>query len=139
MPPNQSWLDRPILGPMSVRQVGRGLREAIIDPIASDEQALYEARHANPVADLAASQNPAYGVPAAIQDAVHNPNNAMMELAGAVPFVKGLRGAYALRKNLAQQGQKGARAGNNAMVGAIGVTGANAYERGKEIAESEGY
>jgi hypothetical protein len=139
MPPNQSWLDRPFLGPMSVRQVGRGLRDALVTPIAQDEQALYEQRHANPVADLVASQHPAYGVPAAIQDAFHNPDNAMMELAGAVPFVKGLRGAHALSKNLARYGQKGARAGNNVMAGTIGVTGANAYERGKEIAESEGY
>lgn len=139
MPPNQSWLDRPILGPMSVRQVGRGLRDALVTPIAQAEQAVYEQRHANPVADLVASQNLAYGIPAAIQDAVHNPNNAIMELAGAVPFVKGLRGAYALNKNLAQYGKKGARAGNSVMAGATGVTGVNAYERGKEIAGSEGY
>ena len=128
-----------MLGPMSLRQVGNGLRDALVTPIARDEQALYEQRHANPVADLVASQHPAYGVPAAIQDALHNPDNAMMELAGAVPFVKGLRGAYDLKKNLARHGQKGARAGSNVMAGAIGVTGANAYERGKEIAESEGY
>lgn len=132
------WLDKPVLGPMSVRQVGKGLRGALVEPLMADEQALYEQRHAHPVADLAASQFPAYGVPAAIQDAVRNPNNAVLELAGAVPVVKGLRGAYSVAKEIAQAGRKGQRAAGTVMGAALGVTGANTYARGKEIMDSEG-
>ena len=133
-----SLLDRPVLGPMSLRQVGQGLKDALVAPIAADEQALYDQRHAHPVADLAASQFPAYGIPAAVQDAAHNPENAVLELAGAVPVVKGLRGAAGIAKEFAQMGRKGTHAGGAVVAGALGVTGANAYARGQEIMNSEG-
>ena len=126
------WLDRPALGPMSIRQVGRGLRDALVTPISQDEQALYEARHANPTLDLIASQHPAYGVPAAIQDIAHG-GNAVMEGAGAIPVVKGLRAAYGAATELAKLGAKGKRAGNNLVGGSLGVTAANSIARGEEI------
>lgn len=126
------WLDRPLLGPMSIRQVGRGLRDAIVTPILQDEQAMYEARHANPTMDLIASQHPAYGIPAAIQDIAHG-GNAVMEGAGAIPIVKGLRGAYESAKELAKMGAKGKRAGENLFAGSLGVTAANSAARGEEI------
>ena len=128
-----NWLDRPVLGPMSVRQVGKGLREAVIDPLARDEQALYEARHANPTVDLAASQLPHYGIPAAIQDIAHG-GDPVMEGAGAIPFVKGLRGAWGMAKEIAAQGgRKAQRASGVVMGGAVGIAGANSAARGQEI------
>lgn len=126
------WLDRPLLGPMSLRQVGRGLKEAIVDPIAADEQRFYEARHANPTMDLIASQHPAYGIPAAIQDIAHG-GNAVMEGAGAIPVVKGLRGAYESAKEVAKYGAKSKRAAHNLFAGSLGVTAANSAARGEEI------
>ena len=129
------WLDKPVLGPMSTRQVGRGLRDALVTPIANDEQAVYEARHANPVVDLAASQHPAYGIPAAIQDIAHG-GNPVTEGMAAVPAIKGLRAAYAAASELARYGSKGKRAGQNLFGGAVAVTGGNAIARGEEIMNS---
>jgi len=127
-----SWLDRPIAGPFSVRGLARGLKEAVVDPIAADEQRFYEARHANPTVDLIASQHPAYGVPVAIQDIAHG-GNPVMEIAGAIPFVKGLRGAFGVASEVARQGAKGRRAADMIKGGAVGVAGTNSAARGQEI------
>ena len=115
-----------------MRGLARGLKEAIVDPIAADEQRAYETRHANPAMDLVASQHPAYGIPAAIQDIAHG-GNPVMELAGAVPVVNGLRGALGVSKELAKYGRKSKRAGENIFAGSLGVTAANSAARGEEI------
>lgn len=127
-----NWYDRPLFGPMSLRQVGRGLRESLVDPLARDEQALYAARHANPVADVVASLHPAYGVPAAIQDIAHG-GNAVTEGAGAVPIVRGLRAAFGAAGELARHGVKGRRAAGNLVAGTTAITGINAGNRAGEI------
>ena len=125
-------LDTRVAGPLKLRDVGQGLREAIVDPIARDERMLYEARHANPMVDLAASQHPAYGIPAAIQDIAHG-GDPLFEAAGAVPFVKGLRAAHGVADQLRRYGAKGTRAAGGVLAGAYGVTGTNIHARGEEI------
>ena len=126
------WLDRPIAGPFSVRGLARGLKEALVDPIAADERRIYEARHANPTMDLIASQHPAYGIPAAIQDIAHG-GDPMLEGAGALPFVKGLRGAFGAANEVARQGAKGRRAAGMIKGGAVAIAGTNSAARGQEI------
>ena len=127
-----SWLDRPVAGPFSVRGLARGLKEAIVDPIAADERRIYEARHANPTMDLIASQHPVYGIPAAIQDIARG-GNPVMETAGAIPFVKGLRGAFGAANEVARQGAKGRRAADTIKGSAVAVAGNNSVARGQEI------
>lgn len=117
---------------MSLRQVGRGLRQAIVDPIAEDERNLYAARHANPTLDLAASQHPAYGVPAAIQDIAHG-GNPLLEAAGALPLVGGIRRLHAAGAELAKQGAKGRRAADTMVGSGYAVAGTNVASRGEEI------
>ena len=127
-----SWLDRPVAGPFSVRGLARGLKEAVVDPIAADEQRFYEARHANPTMDLVASQHPAYGIPAAVQDIAHG-GDPVMEITGAIPFVKGLRGAFGAANEVARMGAKGRRSADVIKGSAVAVAGNNSAARGQEI------
>ena len=127
-----SWLDRPVAGPFSVRGLARGLKEAVVDPIAADEQRFYEARHANPTMDLVASQHPVYGIPAAVQDIAHG-GDPVMEITGAIPFVKGLRGAFGAANEVARMGAKGRRSADVIKGGAVAVAGNNSAARGQEI------
>ena len=102
-----NFFDRPVVGPYSLRGLARGLKEAVITPV---EQEIYDTRKAYPVADMVASFIPPYGVAAAVQDAARAATNedAVVDLAGALPAVKMAKGLRAAAKELGRTTRTGA-------------------------------
>ena len=112
---------------MGPREMLRGLRQALVDPIRQDfangEALIYRARKANPGVDLALSVFPGYGIPSAIQDAARadTSGDAAVDMMGALPLVRSVKGLRAAAKELGRTTRSGAP-----QVYAMGAAGAGA-------------
>ena len=96
------FLDTPVAGPLTLRKVGQGLREAIGAPMASDIQqgnvAIKQAREEYPTVDNLAGIHPLVAAGQVANDMAvgQTDGGTAMNVAQAIPVVKGLRGLSAL-------------------------------------------
>lgn len=89
-----SWLDTPVAGPYSMREMARGLREAIYDPVQQDvahgNRAIKQVREQYPTADTLVGIHPAVAAAQVANDMMAGQvgGDTAVNVAQAVPLVK---------------------------------------------------